>query len=116
MHSIAHTARDVEGYVVNPEDWNERLALELAAEEGGHVAVGVAQVAGQIIAVDENVRDGGFFEKGDVLVEIDARDYAADVRIAQAALADAQSALAEADARAVALVSREMRAVREYRA
>ena len=59
----------------------------------------VAQVAGQIIAVDENVRDGGFFEKGDVLVEIDARDYAADVRIAQATLADARSALAEADAR-----------------
>ena len=59
----------------------------------------VAQLAGQIIAVYENVRDGGFFEKGDVLVEIDARDYAADVRIAQATLADARSALAEADAR-----------------
>jgi RND family efflux transporter MFP subunit len=59
----------------------------------------ISQVGGQIIAVDENVRDGGFFEKGDALVEIDARDYAADVRIAQAALADAESALAEAEAR-----------------
>ena len=26
-------ARDVEGYVVNPEDWSENLALELADEE-----------------------------------------------------------------------------------
>ena len=34
MQSIAQTVRDVEGYVVNPEDWDERLARELAAEEG----------------------------------------------------------------------------------
>jgi len=34
MQSISQTVRDVEGYVVNPEDWNEGLALELAAEEG----------------------------------------------------------------------------------
>jgi tRNA 2-thiouridine synthesizing protein E len=26
--------RDVEGYVVDPEDWNEDLARKLAAEEG----------------------------------------------------------------------------------
>ena len=68
-----------------------------------------AQVGGQIITVDENVRDGGFFEKGDVLVEIDARDYAADVRIAQAALADATSAMAEADARWAEVISGRIR-------
>ncbi|MDP7042121.1 MAG: efflux transporter periplasmic adaptor subunit, partial [Gammaproteobacteria bacterium] len=27
----------------------------------------VAQVGGQIVSINENVRDGGFFEKGDVL-------------------------------------------------
>ena len=27
-------ARDIEGYVVNPEDWNEALAAEMAEEEG----------------------------------------------------------------------------------
>jgi RND family efflux transporter MFP subunit len=59
----------------------------------------VAQVSGQIVAVNPNVRDGGFFERGDVLVTIDERDYAANVRIAEAALADAQQALAEAEAR-----------------
>ena len=59
----------------------------------------VAQVTGQIVSVNPNVRDGGFFERGDVLVSIDERDYLADVRIAEAALADAQQALSEAEAR-----------------
>lgn len=59
----------------------------------------VAQVGGQIISINENVRDGGFFEQGDVLAEIDPRDYEADVQIAAATLADARQALAEAVAR-----------------
>jgi TusE/DsrC/DsvC family sulfur relay protein len=33
MHSNTQYVRDVEGYIVNPEDWNENLAEELAAEE-----------------------------------------------------------------------------------
>jgi len=59
----------------------------------------VAQVGGQIVSVKPNVRDGGFFEKGDVLANIDARDYEADVRIAGALLTDARQTLAEAEAR-----------------
>ena len=59
----------------------------------------VAQVGGQIVEINENVRDGGFFEKGDVLAQIDPRDYQADVQIAEATLADARQALAEAVAR-----------------
>ena len=61
----------------------------------------VAQVGGQIVSINENVRDGGFFEKGDVLAQIDPRDYEADVRISEASLADARTALAEAEARTV---------------
>ncbi len=59
----------------------------------------VAQVGGQIVSVNENVRNGGFFEQGDVLANIDARDYEADVRIADASLMDARQSLAEAEAR-----------------
>lgn len=59
----------------------------------------VAQVGGQIVSVNENVRNGGFFEEGDVLAKIDARDYEADVRISEASLMDARQALAEAEAR-----------------
>jgi RND family efflux transporter MFP subunit len=88
----------VETQVTQPVDYKVMLESYGTVQPRTR-SVLVAQVAGQIISVDENVRDGGFFEKGDVLVEIDARDYAADVRIAQATLADAQSALAEAQAR-----------------
>ncbi len=59
----------------------------------------VAQVGGQIVSVNENVRNGGFFEEGDILANIDPRDYEADVRIAEATLLDAKQALAEAEAR-----------------
>lgn len=61
----------------------------------------VAQVSGQIISINENVRDGGFFENGDILGSIDPRDYQADVQISEASLADAHQALAEAEARSV---------------
>ncbi len=59
----------------------------------------VAQVGGQIVEINENVRDGGFFEKGDTLGQIDPRDYEADVQIALASLADAKQVMAEAIAR-----------------
>lgn len=33
MYSNTHYVRDTEGYIVDPEDWNEGIARELAAEE-----------------------------------------------------------------------------------
>ena len=59
----------------------------------------VAQVSGQVVSVNDNFREGGYFEKGEVLLTIDDRDYAADVKIAEATLLDAKQALAEAQAR-----------------
>jgi len=58
-----------------------------------------AQVEGQIVFVNPNIRDGGFFERGDVLVSIDPRDYEANVQITEAGLMDAHQALADATAR-----------------
>lgn len=58
-----------------------------------------AQVGGQIVEVNPNLRDGGFFVKGDVLAKIDSRDYEANVRIASASLMDARQNLVEAEAR-----------------
>jgi multidrug efflux system membrane fusion protein len=59
----------------------------------------ISQVGGQIVSVNPNVRNGGFFEKGDVLGTIDSRDYEADVRISSASTMDARQTLAEAEAR-----------------
>lgn len=60
----------------------------------------VAQVFGEITAINDSLRDGGFFEKGEVLLNIDQRDYLANVKIAEAALLDAKQALAQEQARA----------------
>ena len=60
----------------------------------------VAQVGGQILSVSDNLREGGFFARGDVLLTIDPREFEADVQINQAALADAQQLVEEEKARA----------------
>lgn len=56
------------------------------------------QVSGQIMEVSPNFRDGGFFEKDEVLLRIDARDYEAALASARASQAQAQQALQEAQA------------------
>nr|WP_238486472.1 efflux RND transporter periplasmic adaptor subunit [Motilimonas eburnea] len=60
----------------------------------------VSQVAGSITQLSPNFVVGGFFEQGEVLVEIDDRDYVAAEQIAQAALTQAKLALVEERARA----------------
>ena len=60
----------------------------------------VAQVFGEITSINDSLRSGGFFEKGDVLLNIDQRDYLANVKIAQGSLLDARQALAQEQARA----------------
>lgn len=59
----------------------------------------VAQVSGQISKVSSQFRDGGFFEKGDVLVTLDDRDYQAEVKIAQSNLMSIKQSLLEEQAR-----------------
>ncbi|WP_328698881.1 efflux RND transporter periplasmic adaptor subunit [Colwellia sp. 20A7] len=60
----------------------------------------VAQVSGEINEVSPQFRDGGFFEKGDVLVQLDDRDHRAEVKITQSSLLSAKQALLEEEARA----------------
>lgn len=60
-----------------------------------------SQLSGQITAVSPEFREGGFFEKGELLLTIDPRDYNVQVEIAEAELAEMrvgyeeQQALAE---------------------
>lgn len=58
----------------------------------------IAQVGGKVTSISPRLRNGGFFVAGDVLVEIDRRDYMASVRNAQANLVAAQLALTEEQA------------------
>ena len=51
----------------------------------------VSEVSGLIMEVSPAFIAGGFFKKGDVLVQIDDRNYRADVKRAQASVATAQT-------------------------
>ena len=52
----------------------------------------VAQIRGEIVAVSDNFRAGGSFRKGDLLIQLDQRDYQAELSGALAQLSQAQAA------------------------
>lgn len=58
----------------------------------------VAEVSGRITKVSDKFRVGSFVEKGDVLLEVDAANYIANVRSAEAGLAQAKANLQNAQA------------------
>ncbi|UTW10742.1 efflux RND transporter periplasmic adaptor subunit [Marinobacterium rhizophilum] len=58
------------------------------------------QVSGEVLEIGPNFREGGFFEPGDLLLRIDARDYAAALATAQANQAEAEQLLQEEQAQA----------------
>jgi RND family efflux transporter MFP subunit len=60
----------------------------------------VAEVAGAIVGVSRSFASGGFFEQGDVLLEIDASDYRVAVATAQGSVAQAKVRLETEEAQA----------------
>jgi RND family efflux transporter MFP subunit len=60
----------------------------------------IPEVTGRVVKLSPNIRAGEFFEQGDLLLQIDPRDYEAEVTVAASTLAQARSSLAEAQARA----------------
>jgi RND family efflux transporter MFP subunit len=60
----------------------------------------VAQVGGAVVEVSEKLREGAFFEAGDLLLVIDDRDYRAELDIAEAGLVETRLKAAEEKARA----------------
>jgi len=60
----------------------------------------VSQVRGNVIAVSSSFSAGGFFEEGEVLLQIDRRDYQVEVTISEGQLAQAQLRLSEEQASA----------------
>jgi multidrug efflux system membrane fusion protein len=60
----------------------------------------IPEVSGRVITIEDHFREGGFFEAGELLVEIDNRNYANAVTIARADLAQARLLLDEEQARA----------------
>jgi len=59
----------------------------------------VAEVSGKIVSVSPDFVAGGFFRKGEVLLQIDPSDYQAALKRAEAALASKRAKLADETAR-----------------
>lgn len=59
----------------------------------------VSEVSGIIVSVNPDFVAGGFFRKGDVLLQIDPSDYRTGLKRAEAALASRQAKLADETAR-----------------
>ena len=57
------------------------------------------QVSGRVASIADNFVEGGFFDKGDILVELEDADYRTDLLLAEAELARAQASLDEEKAR-----------------
>jgi multidrug efflux system membrane fusion protein len=60
----------------------------------------IPQVSGEVIRVSPAFRNGGFFEAGEILIELDEADYRAAETEAEATLAQSTAALALEVARA----------------
>lgn len=60
----------------------------------------IAQVAGEVVKVSSNFETGGFFSRGETLVELDSRDYQVAVRRARAQVAQAQLQVVQQEAEA----------------
>ena len=51
------------------------------------------EIRGEVVYVSPKLDEGSSFEKGDILLRIDSRDYELDIKAAEASLDDAQTAL-----------------------
>ncbi len=60
----------------------------------------IPEVSGRIVSLSPNIREGAFFEAGEVLLQIDPRDYQAEIAVVQANIEQAHMTLAEEQARA----------------
>lgn len=74
----------------------ERRDINLTVQANGTVSPRtqttlVSEVSGQIIEVAENFVSGGFFSQGDLLLRIDDRNYKAELKRAQSAIAAART-------------------------
>ncbi|WP_395715307.1 efflux RND transporter periplasmic adaptor subunit [Prosthecobacter sp.] len=89
----------VEGMTLKKTSYPVRVSSQGAVQPRTQSTL-VPEVAGMIVEVSPSFRPGGFFEKGELLVKLDAVDYETAVVVAKAAVALAKVTLAEEEAKA----------------
>ena len=86
--------------VVEAERGDYTVWLESQGAVRAHTESSILpEVSGRIVSVSAFFRGGSFFEKDEVLIELDDRDYRTALVTAEAALAQARLRLAEEEAR-----------------
>ncbi|MBK1878101.1 efflux RND transporter periplasmic adaptor subunit [Pelagicoccus mobilis] len=81
-----------------PEDFQVTLRSQGSVKARTESTL-IPEVRGRIVKVSPNFQDGAFFEEGEVLLEIDDRDYHSELRVAEASLAQTELALHQEEAR-----------------
>ncbi len=85
--------------VITPEASSHTVVLTVTGTVTATALVDLSpQVGGRIVEISPNARTGAAFEAGEVLFQIDPRDYRVAVTRARAALADAAAALQQTEA------------------
>ncbi len=98
-HPKKHRTPVVEVVTLQPTDYPIRIASQGTVEPHTQTTL-VAEVRGKVTSIADGFRAGGFFDRGDVLIRIDDRDYRNALTIAEADLAKAKVALDQEQARA----------------
>ncbi len=96
---LGQKAVSVEGTRLQPRDFQVQLDSYGVVRPRTQSQL-ISQVAGEIVEISDKFREGAFFEAGDELVRIDARDYQAELNIAKAELVQAELGLKQERARA----------------
>ena len=89
----------VEHLIAEPQNYSvevESYGIVQARTRGNLTA----RVSGEIISVSDNFRGGSFFEKDDLLLQIDPRDFQTALVNAKANVSKAQATLAQEQAQA----------------
>ncbi|NBD38012.1 MAG: efflux RND transporter periplasmic adaptor subunit [Verrucomicrobia bacterium] len=87
----------VETTVLQPEPYTVEIETQGTVRARTQSTL-IPEVSGKVVEVAPRFREGGFFSRGDRLLQIDDSDYAAAVTLAEADVAEARLRLAEEEA------------------
>ena len=83
------TTPEVQVVVAKPTEYTVTLKSQGTVRARTQSAL-VTEVRGRIISISASFREGGFFEEGDILLEIDPSDYAMELTVAESSLVQAE--------------------------
>ncbi len=88
----------VEAFTIKGSDYSVVLETQGTVKARTESSL-IPEISGRITTVSDAFRSGGFFKQGQLLVQIDPRNYKIDIRVAQANLAEQEFRLEEEKAR-----------------